>query len=538
MPRPAPLWRASLAALLLACGPAVAQEPGTPPVTPPASPGFALGVAEAAGGDDTLGAFYRARDFAPVWTGPDGAARRAQLVAAMAGAPAHALPAERHDPERVRAALAAADTARALGAADVALTRAFLRLARDLHAGVLDPRAVDGNIRRTPPTLDAPALLARLAEVPPAVALREVTPADPEYSRLLRARARLAARSAAGGWGAPVPSTRLDPGDEGPAVVALRDRLMAMGYLGRSVSGRYDTQLTAAVRAAQAAHGLAVDGIAGPATLAALNTPIEERLQAITVALERERWMNIPRGARHVWVNLTDYSSRIVDDGRITLETASIVGGTARETETYEFSEAMTYMEINPDWTIPRGMIARSYLPALQANPHAHPQLQVTDRSGRVIAREAVDFAAHSARSLPYNLRQPPGPRNPLGKVKFMFPNPHAIYLHDTPDRHLFDRARRAMSNGCIRLRDPEAFAHVLLAPQVADPVAEFERIHRSGRQTRVYLDDPVPVHLVYRTAFTDAQGALVFREDVYGRDARVHAALRRAGVDAVRPDS
>lgn len=528
--------RAAAVAALLALAPVAGAHEGRPALAGIGP--FELALAEAAAPTADIAAFYAARGHAPFWTAADAEDRRAQLLAALAGADAHALPVARHDPQALRALLSDVRGPRDLGAAEAAFMAAFLRLARDLHAGVLDPRAVDSNIRRTPPSLDAAALLGQLAQMSPAAALRSVTPATPEYSRLLRARAQLRARAAAGGWGPTVPGDRLGPGDEGPAVVALRDRLMAMGHLPRSVSGRYDAALMAAVRSAQHAHGLVPDGIAGPLTLAALNTPIETRIAALSVALERERWTNIPRGARHIWVNLADYSSRIIDDGRITFETVSIVGGTERATETYEFSEAMTYLEINPDWTIPRGMMGRIYMPALRANPHAYPQLQVTDRRGRVIAREAVDFHAHSAASLPYNLRQPPGPRNPLGKVKFMFPNPHAIYLHDTPDRHLFDRARKALSNGCIRLQDPEAFAHVLLGAQMDDPVAEFDRIHRSGRQTRVFLDDPVPVHLVYRTAFTDPEGRLAFREDIYGRDARIHTALRRAGLREDVPGS
>jgi murein L,D-transpeptidase YcbB/YkuD len=209
-----------------------------------------------------------------------------------------------------------------------------------------------------------------------------------------------------------------------------------------------------------------------------------------------------------------------------------VIGERDPAKQTPEFSDMMTYMEINPDWTIPRSIVGRQYLAGLQANPYAHGQLQVIDGAGRVIDRSRINFAAYNARTMPFNLRQPPGPSNPLGKVKFMFPNPYAIYLHDTPTQNLFGHDVRAYSNGCIRLQEPEEFAYVLLAAQNADPVAAFQNVYRSGQQTRVYLDDPVPVHLVYRTAFTNIRGEMNYRADIYGRDARIFDALMRAGVE------
>ncbi len=488
--------------------------------------------AEAGGAGSDIAAFYRARDFAPLWTGAEDAERRRAFLSALARADDHALPAARYDLEGLTAAFHAVASERDRGALEVRMTAAFLRFASDLHSGVLEPSAVDGNIRRIVPELDRAAVLARLeAGDAPLAVLRDVSPVAPEYNRLLRARRQLEEQIARGGWGPTVPAQSLQPGTDGPAVVALRNRLIAMGDMERTATARYDATLQAAVQRFQLRHGIQPDGIAGPATIRALNTEPEARLRAVLVALERERWLNIPRGERHIWVNLTDFSTLLVDRDRVTFETPSIIGEARRETETYEFSELMTYMEINPDWTIPRGMVGRSYLAALQANPYAHSQLQVIDGAGRVVSRDRINFAAYTARTLPFNLRQPPGPSNPLGKVKFMFPNPHAIYLHDTPTRNLFGHEVRAFSNGCIRLNDPEEFAHLLLARQVDDPVAYFDRIYRSGQQTRVYLDDPVPVHLVYRTAFTDPRGQLSFRADVYGRDARIATALERAGV-------
>ena len=528
--------------------PAMAHHSGDDHASPTLSIGaFAQALVESAadpaGGISASGAeiaaFYRARDFAPLWTGPDDAERRRAFLSALDRAAEHALPAARYDIDGLTAAFHAVESERDRGALELRMTRTFLRFASDLHSGVLTPSSVDDTIKRVAPELDIPATLARLgAGDSPLGVLRDVMPVAPEYNRLLRARRQLQDQIAAGGWGPTVPAQSLRPGDTGPEVIALRNRLIAMGDMERSAAASYDAELQAAVQRFQIRHGFPPDGVAGPATMRALNTAPEDRLRSIFVALERERWLNIPRGERHIWVNLTDFSTRLVDRDQITFETPSIIGETRRELQTYEFSELMTYMEINPDWTIPRGIIGRSYLAALQANPYAHGHLQVIDGAGRVISRDSIDFSRYTARSLPFNLRQPPGPSNPLGKVKFMFPNPHAIYLHDTPQRNLFGHDTRAFSNGCIRLNDPEEFAYLLLARQVDDPVEYFNRIHRSGQQTRVYLDDPVPVHLVYRTAFTDSRGGLHFRPDVYGRDARVAEALARAGVALAGPGS
>ena len=499
---------------------------------------FQAAVAEAAAEDPALSAYYRARDYAPLWTGAADAERRRAFFSALSRARDHALPMARYDLDGLMAAFRDVRSERDRGALEVRVSRTFLRYARDLHAGVLRPADIHPTIKRAAPELDVASVMARLDGQSPAAVLRSVMPTAPEYNRLLRARHLLEQQIARGGWGPRVQASSLRPGDRGGEVVALRNRLIAMGYSERTAAVAYDGALQAAVQRFQINHGLEPDGIANAATLRALNVGPEERLQSIHVALERERWMNIPRGERHIWVNLTDFSSRIVDRDQVTFETRSIIGQRDSSRQTYEFSELMTYMEINPDWTIPRSMVGRSYLGALQANPYAHGHLQVIDGAGRVVDRGRVNFRRYSARTLPFNLRQPPGPSNPLGKVKFMFPNPHAIYLHDTPDQGLFGNEVRAFSNGCIRLNDPEEFAHVLLARQTDDPVGYFDRIYRSGQQTRVYLDDPVPVHLVYRTAFTNVRGEMNYRGDVYDRDAMVLEALRRAGVPLSAPGS
>jgi murein L,D-transpeptidase YcbB/YkuD len=304
-----------------------------------------------------------------------------------------------------------------------------------------------------------------------------------------------------------------------------------MGYLQRSPSPIYDGAMVSAVRAFQRVHGLEEDGVAGPATLSEINVSVRDRLQSVIVAMERERWMVRDRGTRHIEVNLTDFTAKIIDNGKVTFSTRSVVGATASDRQSPEFSDEMEFMVINPSWYVPRSIVTKEYLPALKANPNAVRHIEITDSRGRRIDRSAVDFTQFSARSFPFAMRQPPSERNALGLVKFMFPNPYNIYLHDTPAKKLFAREVRAYSHGCIRLADPFDFAYALLARQTDDPEAVFQSKLATGKEQTVMLERPVPVHIIYRTAFVDSKGRMEYRRDIYGRDARIWDALAKAGV-------
>ena len=485
--------------------------------------GFHQAVAETASRDEGLAAFYRERGFEGLWTGSDAAAqnRRNALLTALTEVEAHGIPASRYDVEALVAGLHAARTPAEQGRMDVELSRVLLRYAHDVNTGILNPRAVISDIKREVPVLDSATILEGfLTAASPSGYLRGLAPQAPEYARLQRSYLGMQAQLAQGGWGPTVGAGALGPGDSGEAVVTLRNRLMAMGYLGRSVTQEYDSAIAAAVERFQAAHGIEVDGVAGAATIAAINVPLTERMQSVLVALERERWMNIERGDRHIWVNLTDFHATIVDYDRVTFSTRAVIGARDDDRETPEFSDMMDHMVINPSWYVPRSIIMGTY------NGRVPAGFQAIGSSGVVNVSSVIVNG-----QVRYGLRQPPGPRNALGEVKFMFPNPYNIYLHDTPHQNLFASAVRAYSHGCIRLDDPRDFAYHLLAAQEADPQAFYDGIRRTGAERRVNLETPVPVHLVYRTAFTSVAGELQFRDDIYGRDARIWQALAREGL-------
>lgn len=494
---------------------------------------FKQAVAEAAARDDDLAQFYRERNFEGIWTGGSGRerSRRNAFMSALSEAGNHGLPAAAYDPDVMMERLRAANTPAQQGALEVEMSRLFLDYARDVQTGILVPSRVVSEIKREVPLRSRLGLISAFEQSNPAAFLRSLPPSSPEYTRLMREKLRLERLLAQGGWGATVPGGKLEPGASGARVVALRNRLIAMGYLERTATQTYDGAIQVAVQRFQQAHGLNPDGIAGASTLEQINAPIQSRLQTVIVAMERERWLNRPRGERHVWVNLTDFSASIMDNDRVTFTTRSVIGATASDRQSPEFSDVMEFMVINPSWYVPRSIVTKEYLPLLQRNPNAVSHIEITDSRGRVINRSSANFAQYNERTFPFSMREPPSQGNALGLVKFMFPNRYNIYLHDTPAKNLFGREVRAFSHGCIRLNDPFDFAYALLSRQTATPEEFFQSRLNTGRETRVDLDQPVPVHIVYRTAFTHTTGQLNFRRDIYGRDGRIWNALAREGV-------
>jgi murein L,D-transpeptidase YcbB/YkuD len=494
---------------------------------------FRQAVAESASSDDDIAAFYRNRNYAPMWTedGEAGQARRAALVQALTNAHLHGLPTARYGLPDLMRQMQTARSSRDMGTVEVALSKAFVQYARDIQTGALVPSSVDAGIVRVVPYRDRGAYLSELAGNVPGRYMQSLAPRTLEYLGLMKAKMQLEQVVAEGGWGREVPAGGLEPGDSGDAVVALRNRLIAMGFMDRSVSGTYDGNLQRAVQRFQRAHGLEPDGVAGKGTLAEVNQPAEARLKSVIVAMERERWLNQDRGERHILVNQTDFTAKIIDHGKVTFETRSVIGKNTSDRRSPEFSDIMEHMVINPSWYVPRSIITKEYLPKLQSNPNAVGHLEITDSRGRRVDRSTMDFTQFSARSFPFAMRQPPSQSNALGLVKFMFPNKYNIYLHDTPQKNLFSHEVRAYSHGCIRLADPFDFAYALLSRQTDDPQRFFKGILATGKETKVVLDKPVPVHIIYRTAFTTPTGGMEYRRDVYERDAKIWNALAAAGV-------
>lgn len=489
---------------------------------------FTQSLAASASSDEAIAEWYRTTGYDTLWTGSDDAARRTALFSALATARDHGLPVARYDLAALVRDLRAAETEGDRGRVEVAMTRAYLAWAHDLTSGALVPKEVDSGIVREINVIDPQVLLSRIAKGDPEAVLAWLEPKSVQYLQLMKAKLGLEAQIAAGGWGETVSAASVQPGDTGPAVIALRDRLVRMGYLAPTAVASYDRSLQAAVTAFQLNHGLSPDGAAGEGTVAEINRGPEERLKSVIVAMERERWMHFDRKGKYVWVNLPDFRAKIMEDGKAIFDTRVVIGKNEPDRRTPEFSDEMEYMVINPSWGVPRSIVVKEYLPLLRQNPNALGHLQVVDGRGRVVPRGSIDFSG----SFPYGLRQPPSDENALGKVKFMFPNPNNIYLHDTPSKSLFDKEVRDYSHGCIRVADPFELAHELLSWQTDNAEAEFSAALETGKETTVRLKQPLPVHLVYFTAYPDAKGRMTYRRDIYGRDAALFEALQAAGVE------
>lgn len=494
-------------------------------------------LAAAVAGFPELADFYGTNGLKPLFSGQEGTFRRETLIHAINRADDHGLPPARYGGARL-ASLHLNDNESL--ATELAFARAFLRWTSDVSSGALNPKQIEPSIKREVQRPDGAVLLREFQRSDdPAAKLAAVEPQDPRYKALQRAL-KSGSDLIAPADAPSVPTGLWKAGMQAPAIGALRERLAAIGIDGPAMGppDLFDAPLTEALIEYQRRAGLTADGVAGPQTIAMLNRANGEGNDDIRLSLERMRWLaGHDLMARHVWVNLPDYHARIRENGVETFETRVVIGRADDIGRTPEFSDEIEYLVVNPSWNVPRSMTVRDYLPRLRANRHAVSHLDVVDGRGNVVPRDRIDFTKYDANSFPYRLRQKPDPDNALGLVKFMFPNPWNIYLHDTPTKHLFSRSSRAYSSGCIRIARPFDLAYELLRDSFDDPQARFHAALDSGRETWLHLKEDIPVHLVYFTAFPDDSGAIRRYPDIYGRDPLVLAALERAGLETFPED-
>lgn len=491
-------------------------------------------------------AVYAARDYAPIWTGADQRSAQA-LLASMNMMFDHGLPSETRKTTLMAAILDTVEQGKAAAAAELMFTEAYLDFARMKMTGLLVPHTLDEEMYIFPEEQTDDDLLFALASArDPIEFIESLAPQTKEYSQLQGLLVQLRTIVENGGWGTITvpPGALIRPGDADPRLPAIRERLKAMGdhpaddlmvLVGTvDASQLYDPDLEQGVRSFQRRHGLNDDGVIGNATLAALNVTAEQRMHQVLVNLERERWENKDLGTKHIYVNLADFRMFVRENGE-DLFTSRVVIGQSEEHRTPEFSDRMTFMVANPTWTVPRSIAVEEILPELQKNPAymVERNMFLLPGASTEVPEDTtlVDWSQYNENNFPWWIRQAPGPNNALGRVKFMFPNKFAIYLHDTPSRSFFRRDVRDYSHGCVRVDRPMELAHFLLGSQQSDPEAYFASVIETAVETEISLRRPLPVHLTYRTAWVGNDGVLNFRQDVYGRDATVYSALEQAGV-------
>ncbi len=470
---------------------------------------------------EMLRAFYAYRHYALAWDTADSGLgeRGAAVFAVLASAADEGLePSDYHIHEI--ASLAAATTERERLDRDLLLSDGLIHYAADVAGGRLTSKQTDERFTDRE-SLGLPQYIAAgsaLGQAELETFLADLAPAGPQYIALKAMLARARELADAGGWQALPDGGTIHPGAHDPAVPALRLRLKAEGWLAQGGKGPakgnedlYDQTLSKAVAAFQAEHAIKPDGVIGKDTRAALDLPADARLQQAAVNLERLRWSVIPPAGRAVEVNLAAYSLDVYQDGKPILTMPVVVG--TPENPTPMITTRITTVVLNPNWTLPPNVI-KEMLPRIREDA------AYLERKG--IAR----FEREDGK---VRLVQPPGPTNPLGRYKFIMPNDKDIYLHDSPDAAKFRYALRAYSHGCIRLGNPAGLAALLLDDRVATmPEGGLDALVQKGEIRHVPLSSPVPISLVYRTAWLDGQGHLVMGEDSYGRDARLWKALHR----------
>jgi murein L,D-transpeptidase YcbB/YkuD len=482
--------------------------------------------------------FYETRSFAPAW--PD--AKSEALLEILAGTYREGIDPGVYGLDALREQVSQPRPIPADAAADldVALTIAFLRCALHFDGGAIDPAAAGIAWHIPRPPMDAAQLLEQaLADGDVRGTLLGRLPAHDGYARLRSALARYRALADQGGWPPQPGGTALRPKMQDRRVLALRRRLELTGDLspltpdgdGSAVdASMFDGALESALQAFQERHGLDPDGVLGARTRRALDVPVSTRIGQLRMNLERWRWLPAHLGERYVLVDVAGYRVRIFEDGRETLSLKAIIGKRYRQTPV--FMGKIEHLVFGPYWNVPRRIAVRDILPAVQKQPGNFPRQGFVAFRSWAADAPAIDpsriaWEQLSPDHFPYRIRQDPGPSNPLGQIKFIFPNEFNVYLHDTPARQLFQERTRTFSSGCIRVAQPRELAVWLLraapewTPDAIDAALEQER------DRDVILPQPVPVYLVYWTAWVEPDGQIRFRDDVYGRDLPLAEQLR-----------
>ncbi|MCK7614256.1 L,D-transpeptidase family protein [Roseibium sediminicola] len=480
---------------------------------------------------DGLVLFYGKRAFAPIWFTENGLTENAHLaIAAMAAANEHALNPNNYDPlgfiKRSETSTSEQDWAQF----DIDLSVQFLRYATHLSSGRVQPNAVNKALNLFPHRPE-PAMLFENAEKSEdfSAFLDSLAPQSDNYARLKRRLAQFREKAAAGGFTTVPDGEVLKPGMTDPRLAVLKQRLIEEDIPGAAdhTGEVYDGALVEAVKTFQEYHGLATDGVIGKNTLARLNIPLQDKLIQMELNMERRRWMRDDLGDFYVFSNLADQNLKVVRNGK-TIHTAKVVVGKPYHA-TPVFSDTLEYVEINPFWNVPYSIATKEYLPKLKQNAGALSGKQIRVFQGdSEIAPTQIAWNSYSGGNFPFRLRQDPGDGNALGRIKFMFPNPFNIYIHDTPSKSLFSQAERAFSHGCIRVSNPFKLADVLLADSNVAP-GHWQAIRDSGERTVVKPRVPIEVHLTYLTAWMNKDGSTHFRKDIYGRDKVLLEALRTA---------
>jgi murein L,D-transpeptidase YcbB/YkuD len=465
-----------------------------------------------------------------LWTGSPAAEARTQaLLTAIRSADEHGL-----KPEWYR--LADLEKAAERGAdkdqAEQLLTDAFVAYASDVSTGRVRANSIDRDIDIQQRRIDRVAFLKEAANVSDFPAWLATLPPKGDYPALQKTLATLRQKQATATF-TPLPyGEALKPGMIDVRVPILRKRLaeleMTVPPVG-AVAELYDDPLADVVKDYQASKGLTVDGVIGTKTTQSLNTSLDDRIDQVIANLERRRWLPADLGNRYVLVNAADYSMVFVNGGQPVFQSLVIVG--TPKNPTPEVASTMYGFQTNPYWTVPQSIAGEEYLPALRRDPHSLAAggfriFESWSDDNSEIDPDTVDWNTVDRKAFPYRIRQDPGASNALGYIFFPFSNKYGIYMHDTATRWLFAEGSRNFSHGCIRLQNPLDFVEKAFGGRGGFDKEKVRIAIDGGQQLSYSFPEPVRLYVTYRTVTATAEGAVTFRDDIYGRDRRVAQAM------------
>jgi murein L,D-transpeptidase YcbB/YkuD len=478
-------------------------------------------------------AFYRERGYRQAWTDYDEVLDQGVELLETMGRSAQ----DGFEPDEYRYPLAAkmleqveedsleesAEPAQ-MGEVDLVLSEVFARYARHLAGGALDPKVagLDWQIEREEP--DVKSMLERLADgQTPEELVDSVRPQVPEYRAMMAALARYREIEKAGGWEAVSGGVRR-PEVGSSSAGALRRRLIAerdpaeveLARRGEATPDVFDAALKQALVHFQERHGVEPDGALGEATLAELNAPVSRRIAELKLNMDRWRWLPRDLGDLYVMVNVAGFELEVVENDSAILAMNVVVGKDA--SRTLIFRDTMENIVINPYWNVPPDIQKNELIPAVRRDPSYldRNNFEVL-RGNRRVSASQIDLG--SLRSGAYTFRQKPGGDNALGQVKFLFPNDANIYLHDTPAQRLFSQRSRAFSHGCIRVEKPVELAKLIMSKATDLAPDQYEQLRARPGEQWIRLARPIPVYILYFTAYANRDGSVSFHPDIYERD-------------------
>ncbi|HET6514874.1 MAG TPA: L,D-transpeptidase family protein [Thermodesulfovibrionales bacterium] len=483
--------------------------------------------------------FYKRRNYQPAWSENGRLQQVDTLLKAIGEAYGDGLTPDYYHYGPIRSLVASIEKASSpdpprLADLDILLTDAFLTLGCHLSGGCVNPVTLETEWFAKRRDVDVASVLEQaLKKRQLKEALERFRPEEGSYLGLRQALAHYRELSSKGEWSLVPGGPLLKKTSRSERVAALRRRLASSGDLERNDRGGdfFDETLRKSVISFQKRHGLKADGIVGVETLDALNVPLKQRIRQMELNMERLRWILSNREQRSVVVNIANFRLDVIENGQSILSMKAVVGKPYWDTPV--FTAKMTHVIINPCWNVPESIARKEILKKARKNPHYLSEQNIKVLKGwgpREEERdpETIDWSKITPSKLSYRFRQEPGPLNPLGRLKFMFPNAFDVYLHDTPAKGLFLENVRTFSHGCIRIERPIELAEYLLRDDPWWTKVRLLAAIENGAEQKVSIPHPLNVHFHYLTAWVDEAGTLQFRNDIYGRDVRLDEALRK----------